>query len=40
MVYCGMTFSIEKEVYGICNEIYLQTFLDLRTALQLYLFMS
>ena len=37
MVYCGMTFSIEKEAYGICNEIYLQTFLDIRTALQLYL---
>ena len=40
MVYCRMTFSIEKEVYGICNEIYLQTLLDLRTALHLYLIMS
>ena len=40
MVHYGMTFSIKKEAYGICNEVYLQMFLDLRTALQLYLIMS
>ena len=40
MVYCGITFSMKKEAYGICNEVYLQMFLDLRTALQLYLIMS
>ena len=26
MVYSGMTFSIKKEAYGICNEVYLQMF--------------
>ena len=40
MVYCGITFSMKKEDYGICNELYLQMFLDLRTALQLHLIMS
>ena len=40
MVYCGITFSMKKEDYGICNEVYLQMFPDLRTALQLYLIMS
>ena len=40
MVYCGITFSVKKEDYGICNEVYLQMFLDLRTALQLYLITS